>query len=299
MCSTTFHRIDREHQAPEDRSPLFVHDRVKLREPSARSDPGLAQVQRRNSCDASPRKLPPVSAHSSPDALLRGRSERLRTFIAEAPLERTSIFAFVAEQARALAPGARVIDVGAGDAPYRELFADQVYVTLDHAESQHTGRVDIVAGAEAIPVQDDSFDAVLCTQILEHVPEPLIVLRELHRVLRAGGVIIATVPFVWEEHELPHDYYRYSRAGIDRLLERAGFQEIAVRPRTDCFTTIAQLVRNAAWAAGSAADGLDPLRVQARAVLADMSNTLTQLAPLDVDMKLPLGYTVRATAGVD
>jgi SAM-dependent methyltransferase len=238
-----------------------------------------------------------VNLPSSSEWLLRGCSERLRSFVAEAPLERASIFEFVAQQARMLAPDARVIDIGAGDAPYRELFAAQSYVTLDHEETPHTGAVDLLGSAESIPTEAGAFDVVLCTQVLEHVAEPLAALSEFHRVLKPGGRLIATVPFVWEEHELPHDYFRYTKAGIEHLLTRAAFVELDVRPRTDCFTTLAQLVRNAAWAAGAAADGLNPLRVQARATLEELSDALLTLAPLDVQLKLPLGFSVSARAG--
>jgi SAM-dependent methyltransferase len=229
--------------------------------------------------------------------MLRGRSERLRRFVQEAPLERTSIFEFVLSQSRALAPGARVLDVGAGDAPYRELFDAQRYMTLDHSETLHAGRLDIIGAADSIPVDDASFDAVVCTQVLEHVAEPERALAEFFRVLVPGGVLLATVPFVWEEHELPNDYFRYTSRGIHHLMCRTGFVEVEVRPRTDCFTTIAQLVRNAIWAAGCAPDGLDPLRVEARQVLQQLADALATLAPLDVEMKLPLGYTVKGLAG--
>jgi SAM-dependent methyltransferase len=232
----------------------------------------------------------------SPAVLLRGCSERLRTFVEEMPLERTSIFAFVAEQARALPPGARVLDVGAGDSPYRELFSAQRYVTLDHPETIHSGDVDLVGRADSIPAPDRSFDVVLCTQVLEHVPNPLESLREFHRILPPGGRLLATVPFAWEEHELPHDYYRYTSGGIEHLARSAGFADVEVNPRTDCFTTLAQLTRNAMWTAGSAPDGLDPLRREAHEVLGKLADALVTLAPLDVAMQLPLGYTVRARA---
>jgi len=237
-----------------------------------------------------------LPSRQTPDQLLRGRSELLRTFVEEAPLERTSILAFVAERARVLPVGARVLDVGAGEAPYRELFAAQEYVTLDHAETEHSGRVNIVASADAIPVDDGTFDAVVCTQVLEHVPNPLVTLKELRRVLADGGHLIATVPFAWEEHERPHDYYRYTSAGITYLLLSAGFDQIEVKPRTDCFTTLAQLVRNAAWVMGSAPDGLDRLRGEARGALEVISDQLSRLAPLDVNMLMPLGYSVFASA---
>jgi SAM-dependent methyltransferase len=230
-------------------------------------------------------------------ASLRGRSERLREFIEVAPLERASIYRFVAEQARLLPVGRRVIDIGAGEAPYRELFEDQHYVTLDREGTPHSGSVDLHGAADSIPSEDGSFDVVLCTQVLEHVPDPLQVLREFRRILCSGGLVLATVPFLWEEHETPFDYYRYTRYGIEHILYEAGFADVEVTPRTDCFTTAAQLLRNVCWAMGSAPDGMDPLRQEARLALEQISEAVLSLAPLDVDMIMPLGFTVRAVAG--
>jgi SAM-dependent methyltransferase len=229
-------------------------------------------------------------------ASLQGCSERLQEFIRAAPLERSSIYSFVAEQASLLPVGSRVIDVGAGEAPYRELFAAQSYLTLDRADTPHSGSVDLNGDADSIPAEADSFDAVLCTQVLEHVAEPRNALREFHRVLRPGGLLIATVPFVWEEHETPFDYYRYTRYGIDHLVCRAGFENVEVRPRTDCFTTLAQLMRNASWAMGAAPDGKDQLRQEAREALELIADAMITLAPLDVNLTMPLGFSVRATA---
>jgi SAM-dependent methyltransferase len=241
--------------------------------------------------------LLPVMIPSSTESMLRGCSARLRAFVAEAPLERSSIFEFVAVQARRLLPGVDVLDVGAGNAPYRELFAAQRYVTLDHEGTPHSRDVDLIGSASAIPTDPDRFDAVICTQVLEHVPNPGLALEEFHRVLRPGGRLIATVPFAWEEHELPHDYFRYAQPGIEYLLSEAGFDAFEVRPRTDCFTTLAQLVRNAAWASGDASDGLNDLRIQARETLAELSDALVLLAPLDATWKFPLGFTVSASLG--
>jgi SAM-dependent methyltransferase len=230
-------------------------------------------------------------------ALLRGRTTRLSEFVEAEPVERASILSFVAEQAGRLPPGARVIDVGAGDAPYRELFEEQAYTTLDRAETPHSGEVDFIGHAEAIPAAAHTFDAVVCTQVLEHVPAPLDALKEFHRVLVPGGVLIATVPFAWEEHEAPYDFYRYTRYGIAELASSAGFTEIEVQPRTDCFTTLAQLLRNSAWAMGSAPDGMDELRQQAREALVEIADAVGSLSVLDVQMILPLGFTLRACSG--
>lgn len=228
---------------------------------------------------------------------LHGRSERLREFIEAAPLERESICSFMEEQAHTLPSGCRVLDVGAGEAPYRELFSEHEYVTLDYPDTPHSGAVDMHGSADAIPAADGSFDVVVCTQVLEHVPNPLLAMHEFRRVLREGGALIATVPFVWEEHEAPHDYYRYTRYGIEHLAHEAGFEHLEVRPRTDSFTTAAQILRNICWAMGSAPDGKDALRGRAREALEEAADAVVALAPLDVDWIMPLGFTVRASAG--
>lgn len=212
------------------------------------------------------------------------------------PYERRPILDFVIEVSRATAPGTRVLDLGAGDSPYRELFAHTEYITSDWGESAHSGarNVDLLAPADAIPVADESFGVVLCTQVLEHVPEPGAVLRECRRVLHPDGILALTVPLLWELHELPYDFYRYTPAGLEHLLRTAGFEVLEVKPRGDAFTSLAQLVDNARLGMGSAADGLDPLRNQAREVLGALSQELARLAPLDVNRTMPLGYCALA-----
>jgi SAM-dependent methyltransferase len=132
---------------------------------------------------------------------------------------------------------------------------------------------------------------VLLTQVLEHVPEPAGVLSELHRILVEGGTLYLTVPLVWELHELPHDYYRYTSEGLRHLLESAGFTSVEVQPRNDCFTTLAQLMQNVRWAMGRAPDGLDERRVAAGDLLGELADQVAQLAPLDAARILPLGYS--------
>lgn len=230
---------------------------------------------------------------------LRGRSEALRAFVTEMPWERESIVAFVAGAAAATPPGAHVIDVGAGDAPYRELFGHTDYVTVDWSETVHEAPdgLDVVASADALPLAAGAADVLLCTQVLEHVAEPAPVLAELRRVLAPGGTLYLTAPLVWEEHELPHDYFRYTRAGLEHLLSAAGFESIEVAPRSDCFTTLAQLLSNARWAMGRAPqDGLDPAREHAAARLLELAEEVAAFAPLDAQHLFPLGYAVRATA---
>lgn len=225
-----------------------------------------------------------------------GISEALRQFVAELPWEREAILDFVMRAAAATPAGATVLDVGAGDAPYAELFAHTDYRTTDWQASPHEGARDVsfVAPADALPLDDGALDVVLSTQVLEHVADPAAVLAEARRVLRPGGTLYVTVPFVWELHELPHDYYRFTAHGLEHLLRAAGFADVTIDARGDSFTTLAQLTHNVAWNLGAADDGQDARRAQARAALEALSQQLAALAPLDATRVLPLGYQARA-----
>lgn len=209
------------------------------------------------------------------------------------PYERGPILEFVTEVANATNPGESVLDLGAGNAPYRELFEHTAYRTNDWSQSEHLGAedADIVAPAYALPVENASFDLVLCTQVLEHTAEPAAALQECFRVLAPGGRLALTVPLLWELHELPHDYFRYTQPGLAHLMTEAGFVALDIRPRSDGFTAIAQLMLNLAWVMGEADDGLDEQRALAREMLLELSPVLAELAPLDARLLMPLGYT--------
>src|SRR3954447_17385 len=205
-------------------------------------------------------------------------------FADEPPWERRTILAFMREIAGELAPGSRLLDVGAGEQPYRELFGHLEYVTTDWANSVHPGarRVDIVAPAHDLPIEEGTFDAVVCTQVLEHVADPGDVLAELFRVLRPGGRLYVTVPLTWEEHEAPYDFFRYTRFGLEHLLANAGFADVAVTARNDSFSTVAQLLRNFRATVGHAADGREQERAMAVQACRQVSELLAGFAPLDV-----------------
>jgi SAM-dependent methyltransferase len=212
------------------------------------------------------------------------------------PYERRSILAFVGRAADSLTAESLVLDVGAGNAPYRELFAHCEYRTTDWEYSVHEGSsgVDIVAPAHDLPLADETVDAVLLTQVLEHVADPSAVLAEAFRVLRAAGSVFLTVPFVWELHEMPFDYWRFTPPSLESLLTAAGFVDPVVEPRNDCFSTVAQLLRNLRWVMGTAPDGQDAERSAAADLLDELAVRITDLAPLDVKGILPLGWAASA-----
>lgn len=190
-------------------------------------------------------------------------SSQLQRFIAEAPHTRTEIAAAVTDFAASLPAGTRVLDAGAGEAPYRELFAQCSYRTHDWPGSPHSGaaQADVIADIAQLSLADDSLDAVLCTEVLEHVRGPHRAAAELHRVLAPGGRLLITVPFVGELHEEPYDFQRFTSHGLRALLEDAGFTDVDVWPLGGWGTMIAQVLRNAGLATGRATGRWSPGRV--------------------------------------
>jgi SAM-dependent methyltransferase len=216
-------------------------------------------------------------------------------FVAEAPAARRPHLEFLGQASASLAPGSRILDVGSGDAPYRELFADHEYLTCDWEATQYTpGRQpDYVAPANDLPLDDDSLDALVCTQVLEHVPDPATVMSEFWRVLRPGASLWLTTPLTWYLHELPHDYFRYTSAGLAHLATEAGFVEHEIQPMNSAPETIGQLLRHLGYLLGTHPDGHDPLRGQAARVANDLAAVVESFDSLDTQWWLPISYSLR------
>jgi SAM-dependent methyltransferase len=121
----------------------------------------------------------------------------------------------------------RVLDVGAGIAPYRPFFGGaEEYVTVDTVRE-----ADVRESAERLPVDDASFDVVLCTQVLEHASDPAAVVRELRRVTAVGGRVLASTHGVQVYHPAPDDLWRWTHAGLERLFSANGaWSSLTVRP---------------------------------------------------------------------
>lgn len=122
----------------------------------------------------------------------------------------------------------RLLDVGCGSKPYQLLFPEVEYIGLDIDSdiARKRGVADYFYDGSVFPFEAGSFESVLCNQVLEHVFNPDEFLLEINRVLKHGGRLLLTVPFVWDEHEQPFDYARYSTFGLRALLEKSGFKII-------------------------------------------------------------------------
>jgi SAM-dependent methyltransferase len=141
----------------------------------------------------------------------------------------------------ALAPSVhgRLLDVVAAPSPIKNTLYSE-YIGLDmQGRNKHADRF---YDGKTFPFSDGEFDAVLTSEVLEHVFNPDEFLSEINRVLRDGGVLLLTVPFVWDEHEQPFGYAPYSSFGLRHLLESHGFEIIEHGKTMDDIRVIFQLV---------------------------------------------------------
>ena len=130
-----------------------------------------------------------------------------------------------------------IVDVGSGRlSPYRDLFDHEVYVSIDRFE-----HADVLGDAEALPFTSERADLVLCTEVLEHLPDPTSALTEMNRVLVAGGFLALTAPLIWGEHDYV-DYQRWTEAGLRRMLQSAGFEIQIIKRRGGIFTMLGCMI---------------------------------------------------------
>lgn len=138
-----------------------------------------------------------------------------------------------------------VLDFGCGSKPYREVFDRcQSYVGLDIEVSGHNhadSQVDVFYDGKVIPFPDARFDGVVTFETLEHVFTLEPILKELHRVLRPGGLLLVSVPFAWDEHEVPYDFARYTSFGLVHVLQAGGFEVIEVYKTNTFVLAVSQL----------------------------------------------------------
>ncbi len=135
-----------------------------------------------------------------------------------------------------------LLDIGCGEQPMRPIFEQRVdrIWGIDHLHTLHPNeRIEIFGTALRLPFRSRAFDSAICLQVLEHVPEPVELLREAHRVLKPGAHLILTAPHIWNVHEEPHDYFRYTLHGLRYIFEKAGFEVLEVRPMAGYFVTAA------------------------------------------------------------
>ena len=130
----------------------------------------------------------------------------------------------------------RALDIGAGGSSYNRFFPNRISIDIDPAR-----KPDVVADAHKLPFKDHEFSLVLCTEVLEHLRDPRAAIAEMRRVLRPGGTLILTTRFVYPLHDTPHDYWRFTKYGLEELL--ADWQISELIPETIDAETVAVLLQ--------------------------------------------------------
>jgi len=142
-----------------------------------------------------------------------------------------------------------LLDVGCGIMPYRNYILAhskvKKYVGIDLANALNYDselKPDITWDGKNLPLDDDIFDSAMATEVLEHCPDPESVLKEIYRVLKPGGLLFFTVPFLWNLHDVPNDEYRYTPFSLDRHIQNSGFNSIEIFAMGGWHASLAQML---------------------------------------------------------
>ncbi len=143
----------------------------------------------------------------------------------------------------------KMLDAGCGKMPYRAYIKNNSKITeyigldIESALVYEKGvQPDFTWNGITMPFENDSFDTCMATEVLEHCPEPEVFLKEVYRVLKPGGVLFFTVPFLWNLHETPHDEYRYTPFSLERHFKNSGFTQIEIKATGGWHASMAQMM---------------------------------------------------------
>jgi ubiquinone/menaquinone biosynthesis C-methylase UbiE len=142
-----------------------------------------------------------------------------------------------------------LLDVGCGRMPYRQFLLDNNYITKYTGLDIETAIVydeevkpDFTWNGISMPFADNSFDTLTATEVLEHCPDPNRIINEMKRVLKPGGLLFFTVPFIWNLHEVPHDEYRYTPFALQRIFKECGMEKIELFAHGGWDMSMAQMI---------------------------------------------------------
>jgi SAM-dependent methyltransferase len=198
-----------------------------------------------------------------------------------------------------------VLDVGCGIQPFRHMFPTETrYIGLDSVNSKaHFGyeTPDTLYYSGLVwPLSDAAVDFILCTETLEHIPEPAPFLAEAFRCLKPGGRMLLTVPFAARWHFIPYDYWRYTPSGLQNLLTNAGFTNVKVFARGNQFTVACYKVMAVCFALLSPVSSSALVRLTSM-ILGILSLPMLAVTSILANLSLAidgfvdcLGYTVTA-----
>ncbi|MCX6950809.1 MAG: class I SAM-dependent methyltransferase, partial [Verrucomicrobia bacterium] len=214
------------HQKKPDQARAALGEELRLFPDNQKAQECLKQL---NDTDRSPAKPHSQTSAMKPHPFLNP------------PLEINNVDLFVVrstilKSVKAALPqfSGTFLDIGCGVMPYRGLITSAPsrvtkYLGLDLVSDIYRAEVDLRWDGKTIPLPDASVDSAMATEVLEHCPEPLIVLKEARRVLKPGGVFFFTVPYIWPLHDAPYDFFRYTPFALEKLLAEAGFTDVKIQ----------------------------------------------------------------------
>ena len=160
---------------------------------------------------------------------------------------RVKIFNFI-KSSLSLFSG-KILDVGCGKMPYKKYILENSkvteYIGLDIDDAliyDKKIKPDYTWDGTRMPFENNTFESAFGTEVLEHCPNPEIILKEIYRVLKPGGVFLFTVPFLWNLHEVPHDEYRYTPFSLERHLKNSGFRDVTIKATGGWHASMAQML---------------------------------------------------------
>jgi ubiquinone/menaquinone biosynthesis C-methylase UbiE len=155
-------------------------------------------------------------------------------------------------QAKKIPPKSKVLDIGAGMCPYKKLFDHCKYTTHDFAQYSGTktgpaadewnyGHIDVVSDINNIPVENNSFDVIVCTEVFEHIPEPIKAIKEFSRILKKGGKLLLSAPLASGLHQEPYHFYGgFTPHFYKKFLSESSFKNVIIKPEGGLFRHVAQ-----------------------------------------------------------
>jgi len=151
------------------------------------------------------------------------------------------LLSFIKKQSKKIKSGQSILDAGAGELRYKSYFRHCKYVSQDLCvgnKEWYFNEIDIKSNIYNIPVENESFDYILCTQVLEHLEFPDSAFREFQRILKKRGKLLLTAPLGFEEHQTPYDYFRFTKYGLKSLGKRNGFKLAFIEPHGGIFINL-------------------------------------------------------------
>lgn len=170
-------------------------------------------------------------------------NSKIKDFVLQNIYVRSTILGLVLYARKLLKKNMSILDVGAGDCPYRTIFKDLNYSSTDFGETNYHDfkHINYLCSADNIPVKNESFDAILCTEVLEHVYNTENVIKEFNRILKKEGGLFITIPFIFNVHEEPFDFTRYTHYFLKKILTDHGFKIKFITPRGGKFLCLGVL----------------------------------------------------------